>query len=84
MELLYIFGHFLGKEIFIRLVKTYRLQHFKENIYIYIYYFRENITAVENRIAHANKRIVEAEFKLQKLKEECIKEQVKSDNIFYD
>lgn len=50
----------------------------------YIYYFRENITAVENRIAHANKRIVEAEFKLQKLKEECIKEQVKSDIIFYD
>ncbi|XP_035724115.1 meiotic nuclear division protein 1 homolog [Vespa mandarinia] len=35
----------------------------------------ENITAVENRIAHASKRIVEAEFKLQKLKEECIKEQ---------
>ncbi|XP_043684558.1 meiotic nuclear division protein 1 homolog [Vespula pensylvanica] len=35
----------------------------------------ENITAVENRIAHASKRIVESEFKLQKLKEECIKEQ---------
>ncbi|XP_015182578.1 PREDICTED: meiotic nuclear division protein 1 homolog [Polistes dominula] len=35
----------------------------------------ENITAVESRIAYATKRIVEAEFKLQKLKEECIKEQ---------
>lgn len=35
----------------------------------------ENITAIEHRIAHASKRIVEAEFKLQKLQEECIREQ---------
>ncbi|KAI4489397.1 hypothetical protein M0802_011152 [Mischocyttarus mexicanus] len=35
----------------------------------------ENIVAIESRIAYATKRIVEAEFKLQKLKEECIKEQ---------
>lgn len=35
----------------------------------------ENITAIEHRISHASKRIVEAEFKLQKLKEEVIREQ---------
>lgn len=54
------------------------------NVFKKIYYFRENITAIENRIAHASKRIVESEFKLQKLKEECIKEQVKCDIKFYD
>lgn len=35
----------------------------------------ENVTALENRIAEGNKKIVEAEFKLQKLKDACAKEQ---------
>ncbi|KOX69898.1 Meiotic nuclear division protein 1 like protein [Melipona quadrifasciata] len=36
----------------------------------------ENITAVEQRISEASKKIVEAEFKLQKLKEACEKEKI--------
>nr|XP_034186728.1 meiotic nuclear division protein 1 homolog [Osmia lignaria] len=36
----------------------------------------ENITAIEQRISEASKKIVEAEFKLQKLKEACVKEQI--------
>ncbi|KAF3429931.1 hypothetical protein QLX08_004557 [Tetragonisca angustula] len=36
----------------------------------------ENITAVEQRISEASKKIVEAEFKLQKLKEVCEKEKI--------
>ena len=36
----------------------------------------ENITAIEQRISEASKKIVEAEFKLQKLKEACAKEQI--------
>ncbi|XP_076762934.1 meiotic nuclear division protein 1 homolog [Xylocopa sonorina] len=36
----------------------------------------ENITAIEQRISEATKKIVEAEFKLQKLKEACEKEKV--------
>ncbi|XP_053987595.1 meiotic nuclear division protein 1 homolog [Hylaeus volcanicus] len=36
----------------------------------------ENITAIEHRISEASKKIVEAEFKLQKLKEACEKEKI--------
>ncbi|XP_017759286.1 PREDICTED: meiotic nuclear division protein 1 homolog [Eufriesea mexicana] len=36
----------------------------------------ENINAIEQRISEASKKIVEAEFKLQKLKEACEKEKV--------
>ncbi|XP_029041958.1 meiotic nuclear division protein 1 homolog [Osmia bicornis bicornis] len=36
----------------------------------------ENITAIEQRISEASKKIVEAEFKLQKLKEASAKEQI--------
>ncbi|CAL7935068.1 unnamed protein product [Xylocopa violacea] len=36
----------------------------------------ENITALEQRISEATKKIVEAEFKLQKLKEACEKEKI--------
>ncbi|CAK9813593.1 Meiotic nuclear division protein 1 homolog [Anthophora plagiata] len=36
----------------------------------------ENITAVEHRISEATKKIVEAEFKLQKLREACEREKV--------
>ncbi|XP_076244366.1 meiotic nuclear division protein 1 homolog isoform X2 [Calliopsis andreniformis] len=36
----------------------------------------ENITAIEHRISKASKKIVEAEFKLQKLKEACEKEKI--------
>ncbi|XP_076289795.1 meiotic nuclear division protein 1 homolog [Lasioglossum baleicum] len=36
----------------------------------------ENITAIEQRISEATKNIVEAEFKKQKLKELCAKEQI--------
>ncbi|XP_076162203.1 meiotic nuclear division protein 1 homolog [Ptiloglossa arizonensis] len=36
----------------------------------------ENITAIEQRISEASKKIVEAEFKLQKLKEACVKEKI--------
>ncbi|KAG6801657.1 meiotic nuclear division protein 1 isoform X1 [Apis mellifera caucasica] len=36
----------------------------------------ENITAIEQRISEASKKIVEAEFKLQKLKEACEKEKI--------
>lgn len=40
----------------------------------------ENITAIEQRISESSKKIVEAEFKLQKLKEICAKEQVGKEN----
>ncbi|XP_076686468.1 meiotic nuclear division protein 1 homolog [Andrena cerasifolii] len=40
----------------------------------------ENITAIEQRIAEASKKIVEAEFKLQKLKDICVKEKVGKEN----
>ncbi|XP_076636995.1 meiotic nuclear division protein 1 homolog isoform X3 [Colletes latitarsis] len=36
----------------------------------------ENITAIEQRISEASKKIVEAEFKLEKLKEACAKEKI--------
>ncbi|KZC10059.1 PREDICTED: meiotic nuclear division protein 1 homolog [Dufourea novaeangliae] len=36
----------------------------------------ENITAIEQRISEASKKIVEADFKLQKLKEICTKEKI--------
>ncbi|XP_033338306.1 meiotic nuclear division protein 1 homolog [Megalopta genalis] len=39
-----------------------------------------NITAIEQRISEASKKIVEAEFKLQRLKELCIKEQIGKEN----
>lgn len=38
--------------------------------------YRENITATERIIADTNKKLVEAEFKLEKLKEEIEKEKV--------
>lgn len=37
---------------------------------------RENLTRIEQRISEASKNIVEAEFKLQKLKDTCEKEKV--------
>ncbi|XP_031827621.1 meiotic nuclear division protein 1 homolog [Nomia melanderi] len=40
----------------------------------------QNITAIEQRISEASKKIVEAEFKLQKLKELCSKEQIGKEN----
>ncbi|CAD1477369.1 unnamed protein product [Heterotrigona itama] len=40
----------------------------------------ENITAVEQRISEASKKIVEAEFKLQKLKDACEKEKIGREN----
>ncbi|XP_076645643.1 meiotic nuclear division protein 1 homolog [Halictus rubicundus] len=40
----------------------------------------ENITAIELRISEASKKIVEAEFKRQKLKELCAKEQIGKEN----
>lgn len=43
--------------------------------------YRENITAIEQRISEATKKIVEAEFKLQKLKEACMKEKVLKESI---
>lgn len=39
-------------------------------------FHRENIIALERKIADTNKLLVEAEFKLQKLKEEIAKEKV--------
>ncbi|XP_043260828.1 meiotic nuclear division protein 1 homolog [Colletes gigas] len=36
----------------------------------------ENITAIEQRISEASKKIVEAEFKLEKLKQACAKEKI--------
>jgi len=46
-----------------------------ENIWKIIFH-RENITATERRIADTSKKLVEAEFKLQKLQEETQKEKV--------
>lgn len=37
---------------------------------------RENIVRIEQRISEASKNIVEAEFKLKKLKDACEKEKV--------
>lgn len=43
--------------------------------------YSENITAIEQRISEATKKIVETEFKLQKLKEICAKEKVIKESI---
>lgn len=49
----------------------------------YIYYCREKIMQLEQRIADSNRSIVEAEFKLQKFDAECKKLQVKIQIIHY-
>lgn len=75
--LLSSFGLFLGNYV---IPNRYILQNTKifETLFNSICFCRENITSLERRIADANKRIVEAEFQLNKLNEEIAKEKVRT------
>jgi len=54
---------------------TYSIKKKKQDIQEIIFY-RENITTTECKIADTSKKLVEVEFKLEKLKEEVQKEKV--------